>query len=282
MNAEILLENFEILIDAPNGIPQLRELILYLAVCGRLVSQDINDEPVFSLLTKLKTEKERLIEEKKIKNNFLFIAIKSTEIPFNIPQSWEWVRIGDIGRVVGGGTPRTNESEYYTDNGIPWITPSDLYRLPGKFISRGKKDISLLGLQKSSSQLMPTGSVLFSSRAPIGYVAIAKNDLCTNQGFKSCVPFCAEMSEYIYYFLKFAAKEIDYQASGTTFKEISGKGFSLVMVPLPPLEEQKRIVERVDYLMSLCNTLEVKMTQAKVYQERLAKVIIYQTSKLLT
>ncbi|MHC5595209.1 MAG: restriction endonuclease subunit S [Nostoc sp.] len=282
MNIEIFLQNFEILTDTPNGIAKLRELILHLAFYGRLVSQDINDEPASALLAKIKTEKERLIEKKKVRNNFLSIAIKSTEIPFNIPQSWEWVRIGDIGRVVGGGTPRTNQSEYYTDNGISWITPSDLYRLPGKFISRGKKDISLLGLQKSSSQLMPIGTVLFSSRAPIGYVAIAKNDLCTNQGFKSCVPFCTEMSEYIYYFLKFAAKEIDYQASGTTFKEISGKEFNLIMIPIPPLEEQKRIVERVDYLMSLCNILEIKMTQVKVYQERLAEVIIYQTSKLLT
>lgn len=129
---------------------------------------------------------------------------------------------------------------------------------------------------------MPKDTVLFSSRAPIGYVAIAKNDLCTNQGFKSCVPFCPEMSEYIYYFLKFSAKKIDYQASGTTFKEISGKEFSLIMIPLPPLEEQKRIVERVDYLMSLCNSLEEKMTQVKVYQEHLAEVITYQTSKLFT
>ncbi|MEA5504548.1 restriction endonuclease subunit S [Halotia wernerae UHCC 0503] len=282
MDIKIFLQNFEMLTDAPNGIAKLKELILHLAVSGKLVYQDINDEPASALLAKIKTEKERLIEQKKIKHNFNSVAIKSTEIPFNIPQNWEWVRVGDIGRVVGGGTPRTNQSEYYTDNGIPWITPSDLYRLPGKFISRGKKDITLLGLQKSSSQLIPKGTVLFSSRAPIGYVAIAKNDLCTNQGFKSCVPFCIEMSEYIYYFLKFAAKEIDYQASGTTFKEISGKEFSLIMIPVPPVEEQKRIVERVDYLMSLCNTLEIKMTQVKVYQERLAEVIIYQTSKMLT
>ncbi|MCP6762547.1 MAG: restriction endonuclease subunit S [Fischerella sp. CENA71] len=282
MNIEIFLQNFDVLTDTPSGIAKLRELILHLAVCGKLVAQDINDDLASALLTKIKTEKERLIEEKKIRNKFTSVAIKLTEIPFNIPQSWEWVRIRDIGKVVGGGTPNTTQSDYYTDNGIPWITPSDLYKLPGKFISRGKKDITLLGLQKSSSQLMPKDTVLFSSRAPIGYVAIAKNDLCTNQGFKSCVPFYPEMSEYIYYFLKFAAKKIDYQASGTTFKEISGKEFSLIMIPLPPLEEQKRIVERVDYLMSLCDTLEGKMTEVKVYQERLAEVITYQTCKLFT
>lgn len=282
MNIEIFLQNFDILTDAPSGIARLRELILNLAFCGKLVAQNMNDEPASALLNKIKAEKERLIEEKKIRNNFPSVAIKLIEIPFNIPQNWEWVRIGDIGRVVGGGTPNTTQSDYYTDNGIPWITPSDLYKLSGKFISRGKKDITLLGLQKSSSQLMPKNTVLFSSRAPIGYVAIAKNDLCTNQGFKSCVPFYPEMSEYIYYFLKFAAKKIDYQASGTTFKEISGKEFSLIMIPLPPLEEQKRIVERVDYLMSLCNSLEEKMTQVKVYQEHLAEVITYQTSKLFT
>lgn len=282
MKIENFFDNFELLTDAPNAVVKLRELILQLAVRGKLVRQDPNDEPASILLERIRTEKERLIKEKKIRDKYPVIGIKSTEIPFKIPQTWKWVRIGDIGQVVGGGTPKTDQSEYYADHDIPWITPSDLYGLPGKFVSRGKKDISLLGLQKSSAQLMPTGTVIFSSRAPIGYVAIAKNHLCTNQGFKSCVPFCLEMSEYIYYFLKFAAREIDYQASGTTFKEISGKEFSLVMISIPPLKEQKRIVERVDYLMSLCNTLEAKMTEVKIHQERLAEALINKTSKSLT
>jgi len=275
MNIKSFFNNFELLTDAPNAIPKLREIVLQLGVKGKLIPQDINDEPASVLLHRIRTEKERLIQEKKIKSNFQFIHIKPTEIPFEIPQSWEWVRIGDIGKVVGGGTPRTTESEYYSDNGIPWITPSDLYGLSGKFISRGKKDITLLGLQKSSAQLMPQDTVLFSSRAPIGYVAIAKNEVCTNQGFKSCVPFIREMSEYIYYFLKYAAREINHRASGTTFKEISGKEFSLIIIPIPPLEEQKRIIERVDYLLSLCNTLELKMTEVKKFQERLAEVLIH-------
>ncbi|VXD20431.1 Restriction modification system DNA specificity domain protein (fragment) [Planktothrix serta PCC 8927] len=282
MKIESFFSNFELLTDAPNAVVKLRELILQLAVSGKLVRQDPNDEPASILLERIRTEKERLIKEKKIRDKYPVIGIKPTEIPFKIPDSWKWVRIGDIGNVVGGGTPKTDQSEYYADHDIPWITPSDLYGLSGKFVSRGKKDISLLGLQKSSAQLMPTGTVVFSSRAPIGYVAIAKNDLSTNQGFKSCVPFCLEMSEYIYYFLKFAAREIDYQASGTTFKEISGKEFSLIMIPIPPLKEQKRIVERVDYLMSLCNTFEAKMTEVKIHQERLAEALINKTSKSLT
>jgi type I restriction enzyme S subunit len=280
MNIETFFNNFEILTDTPDGISKLKDFILYLAVSGKLVSQDNNDEPASFLLEKIKTEKEILIEKKKISSNFSSVPINLTEVPFAIPKNWVWARIGDIGQVIGGGTPSTNKQEYYTNDGIPWITPSDLYALKTKFISRGKKDITTLGLKESSARLMPPGTVLFSSRAPIGYVAIAQNSISTNQGFKSCVPFKIEMSEYIYYFLKFAAKEIDYQASGTTFKEISGKYFSWIMLPIPPLNEQKRIVERVDYLISICNKLSNKIIEAKVYKERLGEALIYQASQI--
>ena len=258
MRLETFFNNFELLADAPNGVQKLRELILQLAVQGKLVPQDPADEPASVLFDKIKAEKERLINEKKISKHTSLPFVESNQVPFDVPQSWQWVRLGEIGQIVGGGTPRTEEPEYYVENGVSWLTPADLYGLKEKFIGRGKRDISILGLKKSSAQLMPTGTVLFSSRAPIGYVAIAKNNLSTNQGFKSCVPFIIEMNEYIYYFLKFAAKQINDNASGTTFKEVSGKVISLILFPLPPLEEQKRIVVKVDQLMILCDELETR------------------------
>ncbi len=104
--------------------------------------------------------------------------------------------------------------------------------------------------------MLPKGSVLFSSRAPIGYVVINNEELCTNQGFKSIVPYMIEMNEYIYYFLKHNTKNIEDMASGTTFKEISGKGMSEIVIPVPPLEEQKRIVDKIDVLFKLIDKLD--------------------------
>ena len=101
-----------------------------------------------------------------------------------------------------GGTPSTKVEEYFCEDGIAWLSPKDLSGYEWKFISKGAKDITELGLAKSSAKLMPQGTVLFSSRAPIGYVAIAENEISTNQGFKSLVPKTGMCSEFLYYFLK--------------------------------------------------------------------------------
>jgi len=259
MDKDIFLDQFGHLAQGPDGVKKLRDLILQLAVQGKLVEQDPNDEPASALLGQIEDVKKRLEDEGKIrkKGGIATTAIKER---FPIPNSWAWSQLGTIGRVVGGGTPKKIHSEYFSDNGIPWLTPADLYGLKGKYISKGKTDVSELGLQKSSAQMMPKGSVLFSSRAPIGYVAIAENDLSTNQGFKSCVPYLIETSEYIYRYLQSSIAYIEGLASGTTFLEVSGKVVSSVPIPLPPLAEQKRIVGKVDELMALCDELEAAQT----------------------
>ncbi len=263
MKPETFFDNFEILADAPNGVQKLRELILQLAVRGKLVAQDEKDEPASVLMENIKVERERLNKEKKIKKIEPMPPIDFDEIQYSIPKSWQWVHLGEIGQVVGGGTPDTKNPDYFTEKGISWLTPADLYGLKDKYIGRGRRDLSESGLKDSSAQLMPAGTVLFSSRAPIGYVAIAKNELATNQGFKSLIPYIVEMNEYIYYFLKKAGKEIDECASGTTFKEIPGKDFVKVKIPLPPLAEQHRIVAKVDQLMSLCDDLEARQQKKR-------------------
>ncbi|HAS6672503.1 restriction endonuclease subunit S [Vibrio parahaemolyticus] len=245
------------------GVKKLRELILELAVRGKLVPQDPNDEPASVLLDRIAEEKKKLIENKKLRKSKDLSVISEKDTPYRIPSTWKWCYLSDLGSIIGGGTPKSNEDVYWTDKGVKWLTPADLYGLKSKYIGSGKRDITNLGLEKSSAQLLPKGSVLFSSRAPIGYVAITSNELATNQGFKSVVPIFQELSEYIYYFLKRSGKFIDAEASGTTFKEVSGTVVSKVLTPLPPIAEQHRIVAKVDELMALCDQLE-QQTEASI------------------
>ncbi|HCI1622226.1 TPA: restriction endonuclease subunit S [Escherichia coli] len=250
------------------GIKKLRELILELAVRGKLVPQDPNDEPASELLKRIAAEKAELVKQGKIKKQKPLPEISEEEKPFELPEGWEWVTLATVGEIVGGGTPKSDNPQFWAKNGIKWITPADLYGLKGKHITSGARDISPAGLSNSSARLMPKGSVLFSSRAPIGYVAIADAELSTNQGFKSCVPYIKESAEYIYYFLLASAKKIDAEASGTTFKEVSGAIVSKILLPLPPLSEQLKIVSRANELMSLCDQLEQQsLTSLDAHQQ---------------
>ncbi|EOC1566423.1 restriction endonuclease subunit S [Cronobacter dublinensis] len=250
------------------GIKKLRELILELAVRGKLVPQDLNDEPASELLRRIAAEKAELVKQGKIKKQKPLPEISEDEKPFELPIGWEWVTLATIGEIVGGGTPTSNNPHYWCSQGIKWLTPADLNGLKGKYISSGARDITTDGLSNSSAKLMPKGTVLFSSRAPIGYVAISNNELSTNQGFKSCVPYIKESAEYIYYFLLSAAKKIDEMASGTTFKEVSGAVVSKVLLPFPPINEQLKIVQVADKLMSLCDQLEQQsLTSLDAHQQ---------------
>jgi type I restriction enzyme S subunit len=148
-----------------------------------------------------------------------------------IPKGWRVGTVKDLGDVVGGSTPSKSCTTYYTKRCIPWVTPKDLSNNKNKFIFRGSIDITPLGFEKSGVKLMPKGTVLFSSRAPIGYMAIAMNNITTNQGFKSVVPKSDIGTEYVYYFLRNSIGMIESRASGTTFKEVSGS----VMKQIPAL-----------------------------------------------
>lgn len=154
----------------------------------------------------------------------------------NANPTWKDGVLSDLGTVVAGGTPSKTKPEYYSEQGIAWITPKDLSLNKSKFISRGEIDISELGFSKSSATKMPTGTVLFSSRAPIGYIAIAANEVTTNQGFKSVVPNENVGTAFIYYLLKFLLPTIEGMASGSTFKEISSTGMKSVPVVIPDNE----------------------------------------------
>ena len=171
----------------------------------------------------------------------------------------------DIGDIVSGATPKTAIAENFGGD-IPWLTPADLSGYTQKYISCGARNLTKQGYDSCSTQIMPTGTVLFSSRAPIGYVAIAKNPICTNQGFKSIVPKSFINSEFLYYQLIYLRKTIQDMGSGTTFKEISATKFGTVQVTVPPLPEQERIVSRIEELFS---QLDASVAELKTAKERL-------------
>ena len=152
-----------------------------------------------------------------------------------IPEGWKVGRLDEIADVVGGSTPSKAKPEYYTQKGIAWLTPKDLSNHPAVYTSRGEIDITEEGYNSTSTKLMPKGTVLFTSRAPIGYISIAQNDICTNQGFKSLVPKKAGTC-FLYCFLKYVTPEIENKSTGSTFKEASGSLMKSLQVIMP---EQK-------------------------------------------
>ncbi len=141
--------------------------------------------------------------------------------------------VAELGEVVGGATPSTDVAEYFCKDGITWLSPKDITTTNLKFISRGETDITEAGYKSCSTKMLPIGTVLLTSRAPVGTVAIATKELCTNQGFKSIVPHKDFMTEYIYCLMKDKKQYLEANASGTTFLEISGDTLKKLIVPIP-------------------------------------------------
>lgn len=177
---------------------------------------------------------------------------------------WKTCTIADLGTVVGGATPSTKKVENYEDGTIAWITPKDLAGYTGRYIWHGERNITECGLNSCSAKMMPAHSILFSSRAPIGYVAIAGQEMCTNQGFKSVVPNNNTDYMFLYYLLKYNKDKIEAMGSGTTFKEISGSTMRGIEVTVPEsLDEQRKIA-------SVLSTIDEKIEKNEAINENLA------------
>jgi len=182
-----------------------------------------------------------------------------------MPEGWKVGKLSEIGTIVGGSTPSKAKKEYYTNKGIAWITPKDLSNDKSKFISHGEIDITELGFKNSSAIKMPKGTVLYSSRAPIGYIAISKNEVTTNQGFKSVIPNPNVGNAYIYYFLRSNFELIDNMASGSTFKEISGTAMKNVPVLIP---DDRNLFA----FQSFCNSIFTEQEKLETENKNLAKI----------
>lgn len=200
-----------------------------------------------------------------------------SDVPWTVPASWLWVSMGEISAVVGGGTPTTNDAANFGGS-IPWITPADMTRHVGKYIRQGARFITDKGLADSGARWLPEGSVLFSSRAPIGYTAIAAQPVTTNQGFKSFALETGIRPDFVYHWLSSAKRMAEGMASGTTFLELSGAKAAQLPMPLPPAAEQTRIVEKLEELLSDLDAgvAELKAAQAKLqhYRQSLLKAAV--------
>ena len=179
-----------------------------------------------------------------------------------VPKGWKRVKLGEMADIVGGGTPKTKIPEYWNGD-IPWLTPKDLSNFKGIYVSHGERFITKTGLQNSSAKLLPKGTILLTSRAPVGYLAIAKNKIATNQGFRSLVVKSGYDNLFIFYLLKNNINYLKSQATGTTFGELSGSTLKSLEFLIPPLPEQREIAnilssldDKIDLLHRQNKTLE--------------------------
>jgi type I restriction enzyme S subunit len=257
------------------NIIMLRQSILQEAVQGKLVEQDPDDESANVLLEKINDENEQLIKDRKIKNKKGLPQIRDEEIPFELRQGWEWVRVETLGITVTGKTPPTNVKEYYNGE-IPFLNPGNINN--GKVNYDGK---TLTKEGSKFSQVIPKGSILIvcingSLQNGIGQVAINDREITVNQQINALIPYSSLNSKYILYcFLSsFFQQNVKKGATGTVNYIINKSTFSRLILPLPPLDEQRRIVEKVDQLMALCNKLENTMDQSKKESEMLMQSVL--------
>ncbi len=174
----------------------------------------------------------------------------------NLPPGWRWVKLGEVCQVIGGSTPSTGNSDYW-DGDIVWVTPTDLGKLDGRVISSSSRRITSAGYQGCGTEILPAGTIVMSSRAPIGHVGIAGVPLCTNQGCKSFVPGPDVDSAFLYWSLKWVVPDLQALGSGATFTEVSKSHLQRFEILLPPLAEQKRIAATLNEQMAVVERAQV-------------------------
>jgi type I restriction enzyme S subunit len=265
-----ITQHFGELYSVKANVTELRKAILQLAVMGKLVPQDPNDQPASELLKEIEKEKQKLIKEGKTKASKPLPAIKPDEISFDLPKDWEWVRVIDLVDVGTGSTPATTNSEYYNGN-IPWYTSSatndSVAKIPETFITEQ-------ALKETNCKIFPSGSLIIAmygqgkTRGQISEIVLAG---ATNQAIAAMVFYesSKELKKYIkYYFVKIY-EEIRSIAEGAAQPNLNVGKIKETLIPLPPLAEQHRIVAKIDQLMTLCDELEKQIDAAESKQTNL-------------
>lgn len=271
----ILTDHFTTLCSAPDGVKKLRELILTLAVQGRLVPQNLADEPASVLLERIQEEKECLVTEGKIKKQKALPPIDPEEVPFEVPEGWMWTRMGEIGSWSTGGTPSRRISEYFGGE-IRWIKSGDLN---DSILYEVDETISKRGLENSNAKLLPIGSVSVALYgATIGKTSILGVEATTNQACANCIPFHKFLyNRYLLYYILEERKNLNRAGQGGAQPNLTNKIIHEWYLPLPPIAEQHRIVERVDALMALCDELEERISRQQDVAGKLTEAICART-----
>lgn len=253
-----LLENFDLVATAPDGIAQLRKLILELAVRGKLLPQEPNDEPASALLLNIEREKARLIKKGEIKQGNTLPAISTADIPYNLPDGWEWVRLNQIATILMGQSP---ESSTYNKNkeGLPFFQGKSDF---GQFFPTTRTWCT------DPQRIAPAGSVLISVRAPVGPTNISTEISCIGRGLSALVPLGGIAPMLLLFFIRAFESEIAKLGFGSTFVAITKTDVECFLFPLPPLSEQSRIVARVQELMAVLDRLEEQTKDAEKSREQ--------------
>ncbi|MFM1980146.1 MAG: hypothetical protein RLZ68_1411 [Pseudomonadota bacterium] len=267
MNNTLLLQQFDLLATAPGGVAKLRELILTLAVQGKLVPQDPADEPASELLKRIRAEKDRLIAAGKIKRDKPLAAIGEDEQPFGLPVGWVYCRLGTLVLSIrSGGTPSKQNPAFWGGD-IPWASVKDLRF--GEPVSDTQDRITQAGLC-AGSELAPAGSILICTRMGLGKIGEALIDVAINQDLKA-VSLGAGIDKQ--YFINYF-KTLAVVGSGMTVAGIKQEELLGFVVPLPPETEQTRIVARVEELMRVCDALEAKGQQQAAHHTQLVSALL--------
>lgn len=280
---QFVIRNIKHLCNDKTSIDQLRDSLLSLAIQGKLVKQDPKEEPTAILLEKIKAEKEKLIKEKKIKKEKPLIQIKDEEKPFQLPDGWEWVRLGIIGNLVnypivdGPFGSAINTKTDYIETGIPVIRMLNVK--PFKFISNNLKYISNEKYESLKRHNVLPRDVLFSKvGAGIGQACVVPDSfdygLLSTTGVTRFRVGEIVLPEYLCYFLSYYRKEFVEIASKTAQPFLNMTTIKNVLFPLPPVNEQQRIVDKVNLLMEYCSQLERNIIEAKQESEQFLKAIL--------
>lgn len=237
----------------------MKKSILQYAIQGKLVEQRPEEGTGEELYRQIQAEKHRLSKEGRIKKEKPLAEITEDELPFDIPESWKWYRIGELFNIVNGFTPLKSNPEFWTDGDIPWFTIEDVRR-QGRFISSTEKFITRKALAKNTERIVPADTVLLCCTASVGEYAYAKIPLTTNQQFNAFVVKDyyknAVYPLYVFEYAKTLKGSLIDRAGKTTFNFVSVGKLSNMLIPLPPLAEQKRIVAKLEELLPLCERLK--------------------------
>lgn len=272
---ERLGESFDLLLEAPEDVAPLRQAVLQLAVQGRLVEQDPEDEPARVLLERIRAEKARLVRVGKLKKVEPSPAISAEEQPFEVPTGWEWCRLKELGVFYGGGTPSKAHPEYWGGE-IPWVSPKDMKKL---YIDDAQDHISQVALANTVVQLIPSGSLLFVVRGMILAhsfpVALTRVPVTINQDMKALQPHLQDLQAYLLLVCRAIRDRVLAMVERSTHGtcRLDSEQLENLTIPMPPLAEQRRIVARVEQLMALCDALEAQLREERAAAERLAEAL---------
>ncbi|GHU18914.1 type I restriction endonuclease EcoAI subunit S [Betaproteobacteria bacterium] len=268
---QFIVNNFNDLYAVRANVTELRKAILQLAVMGKLVPQDPSDPPARELLQEIEAEKKRLMKEGKISAQKPLAAIAAEEMPYALPEGWEWVRLGELGVWKSGSTPSRTDSKYYNGN-IPWVKSGEVKQ---GVITYTEESITELALDKFSLPLNQKGAVLLAMYgANIGEVGILDIEATTNQAVCACKVFPAVDKQYLLNLIRTLKAYFVSQGAGAAQPNISKEKIVIAPVPLPPLPEQHRIVAKVTHLMTLCDTLEQHITAATTQRSALLDAVV--------